>query len=78
MKKATRTVRLAPARDGGLYAITDTGAADAPELCAIVAPSPQEQRRALAIIRRHFPAYRANGAELTIYGTRKNNTKDRK
>ena len=68
MKKQLRTVRLAPARGGGLYAIADTGAADAPEVCAIVAPSPQEQRRAVAILRRNFPAYRADGAELFIYG----------
>lgn len=72
MKKATRTVRLAPARGGGLYAIADTGAADAPELCAIVYPSPSEIRRALGILRRHFPAYRVDGAELFIYGRTKN------
>ena len=68
MKKALRTVRLAPARDGGLYAFSDKGAADTPELCAIVYPSPSEMRRAFGILRRHFPAYRMDGAELFIYG----------
>ena len=68
MKKALRTVRLAPARDGGLYAFSDKGAADAPELCAVVYPSPSEMRRAFGILRRHFPAYRMDGAELKIYG----------
>ena len=68
MKKQLRTVHLAPARDGGLYAIAEKGAADAPELCAVVYPSPSEIRRALGILRRHFPAYRLNGAELKIYG----------
>ena len=68
MKKQLRTVHLAPARDGGLYAIADKGAADAPELCAIVYPSPSEIRRALGILRRHFLAYRLDGAELKIYG----------
>ena len=68
MKKQLRTVHLAPARDGGLYAFSDKGAADTPELCAIVYPSPSEIRRALGILRRHFPAYRLDGAELKIYG----------
>lgn len=68
MKKQLRTVHLAPARDGGLYAFSDKGAADTPELCAIVYPSPSEIRRALGILRRHFPAYRMDGAELRIYG----------
>ena len=68
MIKQLRTVYLAPARDGGLYAIADKGAADAPEICAIVYPSPSEIRRAFGILRRHFPAYRRVGAELRIYG----------
>jgi len=68
VKKQLRTVHLAPARDGGLYAFSDKGAADTPELCAIVYPSPSEIRRALGILRRHFPAYRMDGAELRIYG----------
>ena len=68
MKKQLRAVHLAPARDGGLYAIAEKGAADAPELCAVVYPSPSEIRRALGILRRHFPAYRLDGAELKIYG----------
>ena len=68
MKKQLRTVHLAPARDGGLYAIAEKGAADAPELCAVVYPSPSEMRRAFGILRRHFPAYRLDGAELKIYG----------
>ena len=68
MKKQLRTVHLAPARNGGLYAIAENGAADAPELCAVVYPSPSEIRRALGILRRHFPAYRLDGAELKIYG----------
>ena len=69
MKQATRTVRLAPAEGGGLYPYYDRGGETAAhELCAIVAPSPSENRRALSIIRRYFPAYRANGAELRIYG----------
>ena len=68
MKQQLRTVHLAPARDGGLYAFSDKGTADAPELCAIVYPSPSEIRRALGILRRHFPAYRMDGAELRIYG----------
>ena len=72
MKKQLRTVHLAPARDGGLYAFSDKGAADTPELCAIVYPSPSEIRRALGILRRHFPAYRMGGAELFIYGKNKN------
>lgn len=78
MKRATRTVRLAPARDGGLYPIYDKGGkAAAHELCAIVYPSTSEVRRALSIIRRYFPQYRANGAELHIYGIPKN-TKGKK
>ena len=68
MKKQLRTVHLAPARDGGLYAFSDKGAADAAEICAIVYPSPSEMRRAFGILRRHFPAYRMDGAELKIYG----------
>lgn len=69
MKQATRTVHLAPAQGGGLYPIYDKGGNNpAHELCAIVAASPSEMRRALSIIRRYFPAYRANGAELRIYG----------
>lgn len=72
MKRLLRTVHLAPARDGGLYAFSDKGAANAPELCAIVYPSPSEMRRALGILRRHFPAYRMDGAELFIYGKTKN------
>ena len=71
MKRKCRTVHLAPARDGGLYAIAEWGAADAPEVCAIVYPSPSEIRRAFGILRRHFPAYRMSGAELKIYGLRK-------
>ena len=68
MIKQLRTVHLAPARDGGLYAFSDKGAADEPELCAVVYPSPSEMRRAFGILRRHFPAYRMDGAELKIYG----------
>jgi len=69
VKQATRTVHLAPAEGGGLYPIYDKGGnAAAHELCAIVAPSPSERRRALSILRRYFPAYGANGAELRIYG----------
>ena len=68
MIKQLRTVYLAPARDGGLYTFSATGAADAPEICAIVYPSPSEMRRAFGILRRHFPAYRLDGAELKIYG----------
>ena len=55
----------------------DKGGENAPELCVFVYPSPPEIRRALGIVRRHFPAYRVNGAELKIYGLRKQ-TKGRK
>ncbi len=77
MKRATRVVHLAPAEGGGLYPIMDKGGENAPELCVFVYPSPPEIRRALGIVRRHFPAYRVNGAELKIYGLRKQ-TKGRK
>ena len=77
MKRATRVVHLAPAEGGGLYPIMDKGGENAPELCAVVYPSPSEMRRAACIVRRHFPAYRVDGAELKIYGLRKQ-TKGRK
>lgn len=65
-----RTVILAPNERGGLYPIFDSGG-NAPNLRVVVSAQPFIQRRALAIVRRYFPAYRANGAELHLFGKMK-------
>lgn len=65
-----RTIKLAMNERGGLYMIFDSGG-NAPNLRVVVSAHPFIQRRALEIVRRYFPAYRAKGAELHLFGKMK-------